>query len=64
MFTDYPDGGYYFRTTPPDSLQGQVLADVITDDGATSVGIICWKPTNNKKPFPAAWAPIAYFPCR
>jgi len=27
-FTGYPDGGYFFRTPPTDSLQGIVLADI------------------------------------
>lgn len=36
----YPDNGYYFRTSPPDSLQGPALADVIIDDGAGSVVIM------------------------
>lgn len=39
IFTTYPDGGYYFRTAPPDNLQGAVHADLITDDGASSVAI-------------------------
>jgi len=39
IFTTYDDGGYYFRTAPPDNLQGQVNADMITEDGATSVAI-------------------------
>ena len=34
------DGGYYFRTAPSDVLQGPALADLITDDGGTSVGIV------------------------
>jgi ABC-type branched-subunit amino acid transport system substrate-binding protein len=38
--TDYEDDGYYFRTAPPDNLQGQALGDLITDDGNTNVGII------------------------
>ncbi len=40
VFTDYEDNGYYFRTSPPDSIQGPALADVITDDGASSVAIV------------------------
>lgn len=40
VFSDYDDNGFYFRTSPPDSLQGPALADVMTDDGASSVGII------------------------
>jgi len=39
VFTSYDDGGYYFRTSPPDNLQGTVHADLITDDGASSVAI-------------------------
>jgi branched-chain amino acid transport system substrate-binding protein len=34
------NGGYYFRTAPPDNLQGPALADVITGDGHSKVGII------------------------
>ena len=40
VFTTYDDGGYYFRTAPSDVLQGPALADVITDDGASSVAIV------------------------
>jgi branched-chain amino acid transport system substrate-binding protein len=40
VFTTYDDNGFYFRTSPPDSLQAPVLADTITDDGATSVAIV------------------------
>lgn len=39
IFTTYDDGGYYFRTAPPDNLQGQVHADLITDDGASVVAV-------------------------
>jgi len=38
--SDADDDGYYFRTAPSDVLQGPALADLITDDGATSVGIV------------------------
>ena len=38
--TTYPDDGYYFRTPPPDNLQGQALGDLITEDGHSQVGII------------------------
>ncbi|MBK9180306.1 MAG: ABC transporter substrate-binding protein [Acidimicrobiales bacterium] len=34
------DGGFFFRTAPPDSLQGPALADLIVEEGATAVGII------------------------
>ncbi|HUF97626.1 MAG TPA: transporter substrate-binding domain-containing protein [Ilumatobacter sp.] len=40
VFSTYNDGGFFFRTAPPDSLQGMVLADVMTDDGVTSAAII------------------------
>jgi len=39
IFTTYDDGGYYFRTAPPDNLQGKVHADLITEDGATRVAV-------------------------
>jgi branched-chain amino acid transport system substrate-binding protein len=39
-FTTYDDGGYYFRTAPSDILQGRVMADLLIEDGATSVGIL------------------------
>lgn len=40
QFTTYDDGGYYFRTAPPDNLQAQVLADLIVADGAEKVVVI------------------------
>jgi branched-chain amino acid transport system substrate-binding protein len=40
VFSSYPDDGFYFRTSPPDSIQGPVLADMMTDDGVSSVAII------------------------
>lgn len=39
-FTDYPDNDLYFRTAPPDFLQGQVLANLIAEDGNATLGII------------------------
>jgi branched-chain amino acid transport system substrate-binding protein len=39
-FTNYNDGGYYFRTAPSDKLQGPVLADTIVADGYGSVAIL------------------------
>jgi len=40
-FTTYDDhGGYYIRTAPPDTLQGQALGDLITADGHSDVAII------------------------
>ncbi len=39
-FTNYDDGGFYFRTAPSDVIQAPTLADVITDGGAATVGII------------------------
>ena len=32
--------GFYFRTAPPDNLQGPALADVIVGDGATDVAVV------------------------
>jgi hypothetical protein len=40
IFTTYDDNGLYFRTAPPDVLQGQALADVILGDGNNTVGIL------------------------
>lgn len=37
--TDYPDGGFYFRTAPSDALQGPVLAEQIIADGYETVAI-------------------------
>ncbi|MFE9773426.1 ABC transporter substrate-binding protein [Streptomyces sp. NPDC005931] len=39
-FTDYDDGGFYFRTAPSDVLQGPVLADVVRGDGHERVALI------------------------
>jgi ABC-type branched-subunit amino acid transport system substrate-binding protein len=39
-FTDYDDGGFYFRTAPSDALQGPVLADQIVADGGTAVALL------------------------
>jgi branched-chain amino acid transport system substrate-binding protein len=33
-------GGYFFRTAPGDNLQGPALAEVVTNDGHTKVGIL------------------------
>jgi branched-chain amino acid transport system substrate-binding protein len=38
--TNYDDKGLYFRTAPPDVLQGRVLGDLILADGNTTVGIM------------------------
>jgi branched-chain amino acid transport system substrate-binding protein len=40
VFSDYCDNGLYFRTAPPDTLQGRVLADQIIADGNQTVGIL------------------------
>ncbi|HLU54989.1 MAG TPA: ABC transporter substrate-binding protein [Pseudonocardia sp.] len=39
-FTDYEDGGFYFRTAPSDALQGPVLAETIVADGHSNVAIV------------------------
>ncbi|ERG63870.1 hypothetical protein L332_05210 [Agrococcus pavilionensis RW1] len=40
QFTDYPDDGFYWRTAPSDVMQGRVLGNLMTSDGAASVGFI------------------------
>jgi ABC-type branched-subunit amino acid transport system substrate-binding protein len=40
QFSDYDDKGLYFRLGPSDILQGQVLAEVIAEDGAASLVIV------------------------
>jgi ABC-type branched-subunit amino acid transport system substrate-binding protein len=39
-FIDYEDKGLYFRTAPPDLLQGRILGNLIIDDGYLDVGIM------------------------
>jgi ABC-type branched-subunit amino acid transport system substrate-binding protein len=39
-FTDYDDNGLYFRTAPPDILQGRILGETILADGCTEVGVL------------------------
>jgi ABC-type branched-subunit amino acid transport system substrate-binding protein len=39
-FTDYDDGDLYFRTSPSDVLQGRVLADLIVEDGHSTVALL------------------------
>jgi ABC-type branched-subunit amino acid transport system substrate-binding protein len=39
-FTTIQDHGLYFRTAPPDKLQGRVLGDLIAADGNDTVGIL------------------------
>lgn len=38
--SNYDDKGLYFRTAPPDKLQGAVLANLIAGDGAATVYIM------------------------
>ncbi|MGV3758572.1 MAG: ABC transporter substrate-binding protein [Actinomycetota bacterium] len=40
QFSDYPDKGLYFRLGPSDILQGQVLAELMAEDGAASIVIL------------------------
>ncbi len=40
QFSDYDDKGLYFRLGPSDILQGQVLAEVMAEDGAASIVIL------------------------
>jgi branched-chain amino acid transport system substrate-binding protein len=39
-FTDYADNGLYWRTAPSDVLQGEVLGNLVADDGVEALGII------------------------
>ncbi|TQK51218.1 amino acid/amide ABC transporter substrate-binding protein (HAAT family) [Streptomyces sp. SLBN-118] len=39
-FTDYDDGGFYFRTAPSDALQGPILAKTIQGDGHKRVALM------------------------
>ncbi len=39
-FTDYDDGGYFWRTAPSDVLQGRVNGNLILGDGNVNVGIL------------------------
>jgi ABC-type branched-subunit amino acid transport system substrate-binding protein len=39
-FTDYDDDDLYFRTAPSDVLQGQVLADLMVEDGIANMAIL------------------------
>ncbi|MER3390326.1 MAG: ABC transporter substrate-binding protein [Microcella sp.] len=39
-FTTYDDNGLYFRTAPSDLLQGEVLGNLIAEDGAATLGLL------------------------
>ncbi|NUP65948.1 MAG: ABC transporter substrate-binding protein [Nonomuraea sp.] len=39
-FTTINDKGLYFRTAPPDKLQGRVLGDLVVSDGNDTIGIL------------------------
>ncbi|NUO96320.1 MAG: ABC transporter substrate-binding protein [Nonomuraea sp.] len=39
-FSTIQDQGLYFRTAPPDKLQGRVLGDLVVADGNDTVGIL------------------------
>jgi branched-chain amino acid transport system substrate-binding protein len=39
-FTDYSDNGLYWRTAPSDVLQGEVLGNLIAEDGNSTLGLI------------------------
>lgn len=40
QFTNYADDGLYFRTAPSDLLQGEVLGNLIADDGYATLGML------------------------
>jgi branched-chain amino acid transport system substrate-binding protein len=39
-FTGYEDNGLYFRTAPSDVLQGDLLGNIIAEDGVETLGMI------------------------
>lgn len=39
-FTNYDDKGFYWRTAPSDVLQGEVLGNLIAEDGNATLGMI------------------------
>jgi branched-chain amino acid transport system substrate-binding protein len=39
-FDTYDDGGLYFRTAPSDVLQGEILANLVVEDGGENVAIM------------------------
>ncbi len=39
-FTTYNDNGLYFRSAPPDLMQGQAVADIVLDEGNNSIFIL------------------------
>jgi ABC-type branched-subunit amino acid transport system substrate-binding protein len=39
-FTDYEDNGLYFRTAPSDLLQGEVLGNLMAEDGHSTLGLL------------------------
>lgn len=39
-FTTYDDDGLYWRTAPSDLLQGEVLGNLIAEDGAATLGLL------------------------
>jgi ABC-type branched-subunit amino acid transport system substrate-binding protein len=39
-FTEYDDGGLYFRTAPSDLLQGRVLANLVLEDGNFTTSVL------------------------
>jgi branched-chain amino acid transport system substrate-binding protein len=39
-FTNYDDNGLYWRTAPSDVLQGEVLGNLIAEDGNSTLGLI------------------------
>ena len=39
-FTTWDDNGLYWRTAPSDLLQGEVLGNLIAEDGHKNIGII------------------------
>ncbi|MBV9013693.1 MAG: ABC transporter substrate-binding protein [Pseudonocardiales bacterium] len=40
VFTTYPSHGLYFRTAPPDTLEGPVLGKLVVDDGNSTAVVM------------------------
>ena len=49
-FSTISDNGLYFRTAPPDKLQGRVLGDLIAADGNDTIGILAMQDSYGSGP--------------
>ncbi len=53
-FTDYDDQGLYFRTAPSDVLQGEVLGNLIAEDGNETLGMIVLNDSSTAPAWPSS----------